>query len=150
MLDARYWLQENLSKALNLPMSAVDWLMSIWDMIQLFDDVADCDPITREELDKVIWCSLVSNHRNEFLKANAADLLPLVESMIMKWQASDEAERAGEADARSFMWRAGYYDLVLMATRITHGSAIAQKAAKIVMNMYGEKIEDYLEEFKSA
>lgn len=119
-------------------------------MIQLFDDVADGDQITREELDKVIWCSMVAVHRNEFFQTNVADLLPLVESMIMKWQASDEAERAGEADAKSFVWRAGYYDLVLMATRITHGSAIAQKAAKIVMGMYGEKLEDYLKEFKNA
>jgi hypothetical protein len=70
--------------------------------------------------------------------------------MILKWQASDQAERAGRADARSFMWRAGFYDVVLMAVALCHGSGHATNVASDVMAIYGEKLEDYLKEFNHA
>jgi hypothetical protein len=68
----------------------------------------------------------------------------------MKWQASDQAERAGQADAKSFVWRAGYYDLILMAVSLTHGPGFAAKNAHLVMELYGEKFEDYMKEFGNA
>jgi hypothetical protein len=59
-------------------------------------------------------------------------------------------ERAGNADAKSYMWRAGYYDLVLLVIQICHGYEKALLAAPSVMSLYGETLADYLGEFEHA
>ena len=122
----------------------------LYEAIQVFDDVADGDPVNRQDLNATIWNTLVGMNQNSFWLVNSQTLTPVVASMILKWQASDQAERAGRADARSFMWRAGFYDVVLMAVALCHGSGHATNVASQVMAIYGEKLEDYLKEFNHA
>ena len=143
-------LKENLTTVFNLPMPVVDWLMMVFDAIQVFDDFADGDPVKREDLNATIWNTLVGMHQNQFFIANSHVLVPLLAVSILKWQASDTVERTGEADAKSFVWRAGYYDLVLTAISMIHGAEYATKNSHLVLNLYGEKLEDYLKEFKNA
>lgn len=147
MLDT---LANHFRVAFELPDDAVDWLLMMFHVTQFFDDVADGDPVERDDLNMALWNTLYACHHNRFFIANGAYLLPLVGSMIMKWQASDAAERDGNADARSFVWRAGYYDLVLAAIQLCHGVECAIQNAHHVMSLYGEKLEDYLEEFHHA
>lgn len=144
------WLKENLQRVFALPAPAVEWLLMLWGAIQVFDDVADGDPVEREDLNATIWNTLVGMSQNTFWQANSQTLAPVVASMILKWQASDQAERAGKADARSFVWRAGYYDVVLMAVAVCHGTQRATRAAQQVMELYGETLEDYMKEFSHA
>ena len=132
---------------LDLPPEAAAWLMDIWRMIQMLDDVADGDPVTRPDLDAVIWSSLISMPANPFYLANIQALQTGLALLVMKWKASDDAERAGQADARSFIWRAGYYDLVLLVVLLTKGHATAMKDAVKVMHLYGETLHEYLKEF---
>jgi hypothetical protein len=128
----------------------VEWLVSVYDSIQVFDDVADGDPVERADLDAVIWNTLVGMPSNPFFIQNAAALIPALGTMILKWQASDRAEREGKADAKSFVWRAGYYDVVLLAVQLCHGAAAAHQVAHQVMALYGETFEEYMKEFKNA
>ena len=131
----------------DLPPEAAGWLMDIWRMIQMLDDVADGDPVARPDLDAVIWSSLISMPANPFYLANIQALQTGLALLVMKWKASDDAERAGQADARSFIWRAGYYDLVLLVVLLTKGHATAMKDAVKVMHLYGETLHEYLKEF---
>jgi len=101
-------------------------------------------------LNACIWNTLVGMNQNSFWIVNSQTLTPVVASMILKWQASDQAERAGRADARSFVWRAGYYDVVLMTVALCHGTSKATEAASQVMALYGETFEDYMKEFNHA
>lgn len=133
-----------------LPPHAVDWLLMVFQAIQLFDDVADGDEVKRDDLNSVIWNTLVCMGQNPFYRENSSVLTPLMGAMILKWQASDTVERYGIADAKSFNWRAGYYDLVLMAVQLTQGTEFATKNAHIVLGLYGETLEDYLKEFEHA
>jgi hypothetical protein len=48
------------------------------------------------------------------------------------------------------MWRAGYYDIILTVVQLCHGQEVAKESAHLIMRMYGEKYEDYLEEFSNA
>jgi hypothetical protein len=143
-------LRENLQGFFALPAPAVEWLVMLFDAIQVFDDVADGDPVDRDDLNNTIWNTLVGMGQNPFWQVNQQTLAPIVAGMILKWQGSDKAEREGQADARSFVWRAGYYDVVLMAVALCHGTKAATEHAHQVMHLYGEKLEDYLEEFKDA
>ena len=144
------WLKENLQKVLALPAPATEWLMMLWGAIQVFDDVADGDPVEREDLNAAIWNTLVGMNQNSFWAANSITLAPVVATMILKWQGSDQAERAGNADARSYVWRAGYYDVVMMVVALCHGTKYATDNAHLVMALYGETLEDYMKEFGHA
>lgn len=144
------WLKENLEKSFSLPPAAVEWLISLYDAIQVFDDYADGDTVTREDLDTTIWNTLVGMPSNPFFAQNAGALLPALGTMILKWQASDKVEREGKADEKSFVWRAGYYDLVLLAVQLCHGVAAAHKVSSHVMSLYAENYQDYLKEFQNA
>jgi hypothetical protein len=59
-------------------------------------------------------------------------------------------ERDGQACATSFVWRAGYYDLVLAAVQIEHGSQLAMDIGPVVLKLYGESLEDYMKEMSDA
>jgi hypothetical protein len=48
-------LRQNLAQVLLLPAPAVEWLLMLWNAIQVFDDVADGDPVDRAELE---WSNL--------------------------------------------------------------------------------------------
>lgn len=145
-----YWLRRNFREVLGLPEDACDWLIHLWRAIQVFDDMADGDDIDRADLNQAIWSALIGLPSNGFFKANASTLLPLLMVAILKWQASDDVERCNRANATSFVWRAGYYDIVLAAILIVHGAQIATELAPLVMDLYGEKLEDYLEEMSNA
>ena len=144
------WLRLNLQRVLALPAPAIDWLLMLFEAIQVFDDVADGDPVEREDLNAAIWNTLVGMNQNAFWIANSHSLTPVVATMILKWQASDQAERDGKADAKSFVWRAGYYDVVLMTVALCHGTQQATEKAQQVMELYGETFEDYMKEFDHA
>lgn len=143
-------LEHHLIETLSLPEAATSWLMGMWDAIQFLDDVVDGDEITRQEFDRALHQLLVGMPTNPFFTAYSSTLLPVVAVQLLKWQASDHAERNGKADARSFMWRAGYYDLVLLAVQICHGYDVAVKMAPIVMGLYGENVDEYKQEFADA
>jgi hypothetical protein len=136
--------------SLMLPAAAAEWLLMLWEAIQAFDDYADGDPVEREVLDATIWNVLVAMPQNTFFSRHVVDLTPLLGSMVLKWQASDRVEREGGASAQSYVWRAGYYELVLAAVRLCHGAPAATAVAHKVLGMYGETLDGYLSEFKKG
>lgn len=142
------WLRENLRDALSLPPDATDWLIMLYEATQTFDDYADGDEVPRRHFDALLWNTLVAIPQNSFFRAHCATLSPLVAASILKWQAADSIERGkGTPDARSFVWRAGFYDLVLMCVQLVHGPQVAIENAHHVLNLYGESFNDYLGEF---
>ena len=54
-----YWLRRNFVEVLDLPEDAVEWLIALWQVVQLFDDIVDGDKIDRDEADMAIWNALV-------------------------------------------------------------------------------------------
>ena len=143
-------LQKHFENALALPPDAAQWLLDLWRVIQMLDDVVDNDPIEREELNNTIFLSLIGLPANPFFQAHSANLLPVLATAILKWQASDTTERDNKADAKSFVWRASYYDVVMTVVLLCHGPKKAVNAAPYVMAMYGETFDDYLKEFSNA
>ena len=137
----------HLSEQLELPTDAIVWLLDLWHMSQVFDDVADGDEVKRADLDKAVWKGLVAMPSNPFYTAHMTALQPALATAILKWKASDDAERAGRADERSFVWRAAYYDIVLLVVLLVHGYDKAMEKASVVMALYGEDFAKYREEF---
>jgi hypothetical protein len=82
---------------LRLPPAAAEWLLGVWNAIQVLDDAADGDPIDRGDLHRAIYDLFVDLPSNPFFVHNAGILLPALSLMVLKWKASDDAERAGQA-----------------------------------------------------
>lgn len=141
-------LADNLK--LFLPADAVAWLMMLFDAVQVFDDVQDGDPVSDQALSACVWNTLVAMPQNAFFAANASHLLPAVGTAIMKWHAANTLEASGDQCAKSFVWRAGYYDIVLLCVILCRGPEFAQANAASILNLYGETLEDYIKEFGDA
>ncbi|MGL5361355.1 MAG: hypothetical protein ACRDBH_00625 [Bosea sp. (in: a-proteobacteria)] len=148
-MSATYWLSKHLD-SFAIRDDAHSWLMALWNAIQVFDDMADGDHPDRENLITAVADTLVFMPANPFFRANMGTLLPLVAVAILKWRAADDAEIAGEPSETSFVWRAGFYDIVLAVVQIVHGFEVAKDAAQHVMNLYGENYADYRKEFIHA
>ena len=143
-------LEHHFIETLSLPQDATNWLLSLWDAIQFMDDVADEDEVSRDQFDNALYQMLVGMPANPFFMSRAPVLLPVMVTAILKWQASDLLETAGEADARTYMWRAGYYDVVLFVVHLCHGHNTALDLGPFVLKLYGERLEDYKKEFSDA
>lgn len=143
-------LESDFRDTFELPEAAVNWLMMMYRSIQVLDDFADGDEVERSTLDRAIYELLIGIPKNTFFRQFDTELLPLVTTMVLKWQASDSAERQGKANEKSFVWRAGYYDLILVVLQICHGMEYAAINSAIVMEMYGEQYSDYMKEFNHA
>jgi len=79
--------------------SAVDFLVALSSIAELWDDLVDKDKeLSRKEIDSVFWNALVTLPTNEFFSANKAFLMPLVIQSINAWQDSVELERGNTND----------------------------------------------------
>ncbi len=134
--------------AFQMPAPAQNWLIDMWRVFQAFDDATDGDKVETPE--RWVFAALIGVQVNEFFAQNAAILRPILAITILQWQAANTVERAGNADARSFVWRAGYYNLILAAVMIVHGPDLAGDVAHQVLGLYGEQLPDYLAEFPKA
>jgi hypothetical protein len=128
---------------LGLPQDAAAWLLDLWNLIQVLDDAADGDRADPEAVRRATWAIFQNMPLNPFFQARAAILQPVLVLQLLKWEAANAAEAAGQADARSFVWRAGFYDVVLM---VCHLCGVPD-AGRACLEMYGETFADYLEEF---
>ncbi len=91
----KYWLRRNFTETLSLSTEASEWLIALWEVIQLFDDIADGGDIDRDDLDAAIWNALIGMPSNGFYQRNAHVQIPLMGIAIFKWKASDTVERDG-------------------------------------------------------
>ena len=124
---------------LGLPPEAQEYLLDLWHVIQMLDDVQDGDKASGAS--SVAWAIFSRMPMNQFYRNCMATLQPLLVMQLIKWEAANQAEAAGLADERSYMWRSGYYEIVSMAC---HLCGLDAKAA---LSLYGETYAQYREEF---
>lgn len=132
---------------LELPSDAAAWLLNLWDVVQVFDDLYDRDEVGRTDILKTVWRVLVAMPANPFYKVNEPHLSPVIANALFKWEAANKVESDGAPTEVSFVWRAAYYDVVLMVVALCHGPDKALEMAHVVMGLYGEKYDDYRKEF---
>ncbi len=130
-----------------LPNDSIEFLISLYISLQVFDDVKDLDHVNQDELDHTIWFLLTGIYTNKFAISHMHKLVPLLSNMVLKWHAANNAEKTGKHDEKSFVWRAGYYDIVLAVVEIVHGHQATSKIAHDVLSIYGESFADYKGEF---
>lgn len=125
-------------EALGLPAPAKAWLLDLWTVIQVLDDAADGDKSA--DAGRAAMAVFWDMPLNPFYRDFAAALQPVLKLQVLKWCAANEVEAAGQADERSYIWRAGYYDVVLMVCSLCGRD---QGAAALLL--YGETFTEYME-----
>jgi len=128
---------------LGLPEAAKVWLLDLWNLIQVLDDAADGDPVDKASAARAVRAVFLTMPLNDFYRQYAAILQPVLTLQVFKWEAANEVETLGLANEKSYVWRAGYYDVVLM---VCHLCGI-ENAGHAVMEMYGETYGEYKECF---
>jgi hypothetical protein len=103
--DSQEWRNARNSKLLEWfggNQSAVDFLVSLSSIAELWDDLVDKDKQpSRKEIDSVFWSALVTLPTNEFFNQNKAFLMPLVIQSINAWLDSVELEK-GDSNDRAY------------------------------------------------
>ncbi len=144
-----FWLRRNFEQ-LGLSAGCSEWLLMLFDAIQFIDDVVDGDPVDRESAINSGWNLLCAMPGHPFFQRHQQMLLPVLALQFAKWKASDDAERAREHGPVAFVWRAGFYDVVMLCVQIEHGTQAALDMGQTVMGLYGEPYENYMLEMNNA
>lgn len=147
--------RQSVEKALStlaLPKDALEWLVDFYEVIQGLDDWKDNDPVDDNQKQAVIYMALVNLPANRFFRLYADRLLPIVSNLVLKWCAANHFEEHKETEQlpKCYMWRAGFYDLVLETVACVYGYRTAIEAAPIALSLYGESLDKYLKEFNNA
>ncbi len=140
-------IRQSLENGLSLPCDAVNYLCDVWHAIQFFDDIQDGDAVETSDISRALWSLMVGIPQNPFYVKNSYRLSSNSAVQILKWNAANDAEAAGDHDERSFMWRAGFYDLVLDVVLICHGHEKIKGVEKTILGLYGDSYTEYSEEF---
>lgn len=123
--------------------SALDFLVLLWSITQFFDDVHDGDPV--QDFNFVLYSTLLSLPANSFYAEHRPALAPAIHVAIEKWHMANEREKAKEGDARSFMWRAAYWDVAAVVCSLTGNPNI-----RYIVSAYNESFDEYLKEVNHA
>lgn len=126
-------------ETLGLPEAAKAWLMDLWNLIQVLDDACDGDKADPEAARRAVRAVFLNMPLNEFYRQYPAILQPVLVLQMLKWEAANAVEAKGLADEKSYVWRAGFYDVVLM---VCHLCGI-DGAGHACMEMYGETYAEY-------
>lgn len=125
--------------ALGLPDAAKAWLLDLWCVIQVLDDAADGDK--SEDAGRAAMAIFWDMPLNPFYQAHFAALQPALMLQVLKWRGANTLEAAGAADERTYVARAGYYDIVLL---VGHLCGLKDFEAECLL-LYGETFTDYME-----
>lgn len=132
-------------QAFNFTPEASFFLAMTWDLIQFFDDVYDKDkPIDNCTVYGAVEYCFLNMPLSAFYQKHSIALAPALLLMIEKWKISNAMETLKQGDARSYMWRAAYYDVFALVC-ILEG-----KSPSDALMLYGEDFNEYLQEVNNA
>jgi hypothetical protein len=109
--------------------SAVDFLVAVSALSELWDDLTDKDKeINQETIDNVFWHALVTLPTNEFFNQYKSFFIPLIIQGINAWKDSLEFEKGTEEQrAYALTLRLLGLQLIPMIVTILRGPAAARK-----------------------
>lgn len=129
---------------LGLPPEAQSWLLDLWNLIQVLDDAADGDKADPAAARRATWAIFQNMPLNNFYRQYAAILQPVLVLQLLKWEGANVVEARGESNEKSYVWRAGFYEVVLMCCHLCGLNDMGHAC----MEMYGETFAAYMEGHK--
>lgn len=127
---------------------AVDFLMTVYHAVSIWDDLIDKDkPVDDSAINSAFIALLVDMNRNPFFRQYVDHLLPVIELCVMNWMASNNMAKHQKTAVMSFCCRQVAAQLIVYTARIIGGPQWAeQHIAGIMLRAEPEEISDYLKE----
>ena len=89
----------NLLRWFNGNASAVELLLTLSEISEVWDDLVDGDkPVAPHDLERCFWAALVKLPLNQFFNENKAALMPLIVSSINSWLDSNRLAKGDKTD----------------------------------------------------
>lgn len=125
---------------LGLPPEAQAWLLDLWNLTQVLDDAMDGDKADPAAVSGATWAIFQNMPLNPFFRQYTAILQPVLVLQLLKWEAANKVEALGMPNEKTYVWRAGFYDVVLMCCHLC-----GIEGGHACMEMYGETFAEYME-----
>lgn len=132
--------------------NAINLSLDLWDVCQVWDDLIDGDSVSKDDINEAFLKCLLRIPTNPISLA-MPELPYHIYNVFLRWRDSDLIERSaptGEDLNKSYMLRAGVYDLFILIAAKLYGDEHAKNIGVKVRKYYGEKLEDYKSEILSC
>lgn len=127
---------------------AVDLALMLTRIADVWDDLIDKDvEVAPDDIHQMMWFSLSGINRNQFFRRHSAELLPIIETSIFNWLASNELrEKHGQKGTEiAHVIRHSLCDVFVHMCRIIGGYELAVKATPgIKLLAQGDTLEEFL------
>lgn len=132
---------------------AIDVCCLLVDIADTWDDIVDKDkPVSAQAVDKAFVGALFELQRRP-IWFNAG-LSYHVLNAFLKWRDANDIETnplsTDDDLAKSYMLRAGLYDIFVLVAYHLHGDEWAREIGPGVRKFYAETLKDYIEEMRNA
>ena len=135
-------LAESLSHYLDP--DAVKLCLELLYLANFYDDVYDGDK--PKDVYKALMIDMVSIRRNPFYLRFQDELNTLITSMSLQWIAANKLEEGKEHLEKSYMLRAGAYQIFAYCAFLCGGLDHYKNCGHEIYKLYGETFQDYSQE----
>jgi hypothetical protein len=134
---------EHLGKWLKGNQSAVEFVLDLFRIVELWDDLVDNDnEITPKDVNKAFHAALITLPRNGFYHANFTLLNPIIEAGIFDWHTANHFEKKKENLETAFGLRCTLQSTIVLSARIVGGDEWAQTVSHEIRSL-GETWAEY-------
>lgn len=127
--------------------AAVNFATQMWEAMQDWDDLEDEGKTDHNRL--LAWM-MIDKEYHPFFAPNAHILRPAMLQVYLKWSASNVLDRGSRLDvAKSYMLRAGYYDVLHLIAYIVGGHDWAVSVGPEIYREYIETPDEIWSEFNA-
>lgn len=124
--------------------AAIDFINTIFDIVETWDDLIDKDTdITDADINAAFRKSLVDLPRNTFYREHFERLNPLVESAIFDWLTANGMERENDYLETAYGLKCSGQSLIIMSASIIGGHEHASQVSDEVRRS-GETWRQYI------
>ncbi len=132
--------------------AAVAFVLSFFDMCEVFDDLIDKDkPVTDEDIIRTLFTSLVDIPMNPFFAKYRNELVPVIITGINAWLDANKLEKGSDNDkVFAYVLRDWYAELVSFVIYLTRGRHYLRDVSMDVRTFFThhETLDQYREGLK--
>ena len=130
--------------------AAVMLAITLFDISQAWDDLIDGDNISSDEINQCFLNCLFILPTNPVAQA-MPELPHHIYNVFLRWRDATWLERNEPTDDnlnKCYMLRAGFYDIFVLIAAKIFGDEYARQAGPEIRKFYGEKLNEYKQEFQ--
>lgn len=146
-------IKMTLNVAFNGNVSAIDYIMELYKIAHIWDDIIDKDkPLADNDVHKAFIATLVILPYNEFYRQNIDYLLPLQHNAILQWIDANALEKMDtNSKHKAYMLKASFLQIVNCCAALIGGNDWAIEIGADLRNaLYGETLEQFMGEVSYA